>query len=325
MRRAVAVFNIEPRALVALAGVVGLLVLATLTVALLRSRLPAEVHRELVQRIKSWWVMVAVFTVAISLSRVVSLVFFAVVSFLALKEYLSLIPTRRADRTVIFWAYLTIPIQYFLIGKEWYGVFIIFIPVYIFLLMPMRMVLAGETAHFVRAVGTLHWGLMAMVFSISHVAYLLVLPGDLNPGAGSAGLVLYLVFLTQFNDVSQYMWGKLFGRHKVAPNVSPGKTVEGLIGGVVTTTALGWLLGAWLTPMDPLQSLGAGLIIGLAGFIGDITISALKRDLGVKDTGSLLPGHGGVLDRVDSLIYTAPLFFHYLYYLHYSPIAQGLL
>ncbi|MGH3466352.1 MAG: phosphatidate cytidylyltransferase, partial [Thermocrispum sp.] len=183
-------------------------------------------------------------------------------------------------------------------------------------------VLAGDTHNFLRAAGTLHWGLMAMVFAIGHVAYLMVLPGTVDPTAGNAGatgsgLVLYLVFLTQFNDIAQYLFGKLFGRHKVVPKVSPGKTVEGLIGGLVTTTLLGWLLGGWLTPHNPWQSALAGLIIGAAGFVGDVTISALKRDLGVKDSGSLLPGHGGILDRVDSLIYTAPLFFHYTRFIHF--------
>lgn len=302
---------------IALGGVLGVLVVATLAILVLRGRIPASVHRELRLRIQSWWVMLVIFAIGIAVSREVSLVFFGLVSFLALKEYFSLIPTRRVDRQVIFWAYLTIPVQYLLIGYEWYGMFIILIPVYAFLLVPMRMVLAGDTANFVRAVGTLHWGLMAMVFAISHVAYLLVLPAKVNPGAGGAGLVLYLVFLTQFNDVAQYLWGKTLGRHKVVPKVSPGKTVEGLVGGVITTTALAWLLGGWLTPHNQWQSLLAGLIIGAGGFIGDVTISALKRDLGVKDSGSLLPGHGGILDRVDSLIYTAPLFFHYTYYLHY--------
>ncbi|RNL85357.1 phosphatidate cytidylyltransferase [Halostreptopolyspora alba] len=303
--------------LIALGGILAILVIASVVTFALRTKLSAGIHRELNQRLQSWWTMVAIFAVAISVSDIVSLIFFALVSFLALKEYLSLIPTRRVDRQVIFWAYLAIPLQYVLVGYEWYGMFIILIPVYAFLLLPMRMVLAGETANFLRAMGTLHWGLMAMVFSISHVAYLLVLPEEVNPGAGGAGLVLFLVFLTQFNDVSQYIWGKLFGRHQAVPTVSPAKSVEGLIGGLVTTTALALVLGPWLTPLDQPQSIGAGLIIGTAGFVGDAVISALKRDLGVKDSGSLLPGHGGVLDRVDSLIYTAPLFFHYTFYLHY--------
>ncbi len=310
-------FGLQPVVIQALAGIFGLLTLASVVVWGIRSRLQVSARSELVSRIQSWWVMLVIFTVAMAITRNLSLIFFAFVSFLALKEYLSLVPTRRADRRVMFWAYLTIPAQYLLVGVEWYGMFIILIPVYAFLLLPMRMVLAGETRHFLRAAGTLHWGVMAMVFSISHVAYLLVLPEEINPGAGGGGLVLYLVFLTQFNDVAQYCWGKLLGRHKVLPTISPGKTSEGLIGGVITTLALAWLLAPWLTPMSPGQALAAGLLIGMGGFIGDVTISALKRDLGVKDSGSLLPGHGGILDRIDSLIYTAPLFFHFIYYLHY--------
>jgi phosphatidate cytidylyltransferase len=180
----------------------------------------------------------------------------------------------------------------------------------------MRMVLIGETSGFLRAAGTLHWGLMATVFSISHVAFLLVVPRSVNPRAGGAGLVLYLVFLTQFNDVAQYLWGKALGRHKILPKVSPNKTVEGFLGGLATSLALAWLLAPWLTPFDRLESVGAGLILGFGGFIGDVVISALKRDLGIKDSGTLLPGHGGILDRIDSLSYTAPLFFHYVWYLH---------
>lgn len=305
-----------PAVIQALAGIFGLLAVASVIVFSIRARLGDSTRGELIERLQSWWLMFAIFTVAMAVSRTVSLVFFAFVSFMALKEYLSLIPSRRVDRRVMFWAYLTIPAQYVLVGYEWYGMFIILIPVYAFLLLPMRMVLAGETRNFLRAAGTLHWGVMAMVFSVSHVAYLLVLPERVNPAAGGAGLVLYLVFLTQFNDVAQYCWGKLLGRRKALPTVSPGKTVEGVIGGVATTTLLAWLLAGWLTPLTVVQSLAAGVLIGMAGFIGDVTISALKRDLGVKDSGSLLPGHGGILDRIDSLIYTAPLYFHFIYYLH---------
>ncbi len=299
-----------------LGGLYVLLVAASLIAALLRRRQPERDLTELVQRIRSWWVMVTVFTVAMVLSRTVSLVFFAVVSFLALKEYLSIIPTRRADRRVLFWAYLAIPAQYYWVATEWYGMFVIFVPVYMFLFLPLRMVIIGETAGFLRAAGSLHWGLMTMVFSLSHVAFLLVLPAA-GDAPGGAGLVLYLVFLTQFNDVSQYVWGRLFGRHPVIPKVSPKKTWEGLLGGVATTVVLALALAGLLTPLNLLQALAAGLLIGTAGFVGDVTISALKRDLGIKDSGSLLPGHGGILDRVDSLTYTAPLFFHFVYYLHY--------
>ena len=130
-------------------------------------------------------------------------------------------------------------------------------------------------------------------------------------------MVLYLIFLTQFNDVAQYVWGKLTGRHKIIPKVSPNKTWEGFLGGLATTTVLAATLAPYLTPLTPIESLCGGLLIACGGFIGDVTISALKRDIGVKDSGSLLPGHGGILDRIDSLTYTAPLLFHFVYYLHY--------
>lgn len=185
----------------ALAGILGLLTAASLIVVAMRTFRPQQQVDELVARVKSWWVMVIIFAIAITINPTVSITFFAFLSFLALKEFLSLVPTRRADRRVLFWAYLSIPVQYLWVTQGWYGMFIIFIPVYMFLLLPTRMVLIGETAGFLRALGTLHWGLMTMVFGLSHVAYLLVLPAGNNPAGGGAGLVLYLVFLTQFNDV----------------------------------------------------------------------------------------------------------------------------
>ena len=307
---------IAPNARYALLGLFALLVFASVIVFVLTRVSPEKDHQELILRMKSWWVMVTVFALAILLHRDVSIWFLALVSFLALKEYLSLISTRRADRRVMFWAYLSIPVQYYWITIAWYGMFIIFIPVYMFLFLPLRMVLIGQTEGFLKAAGTLHWGLMMTVFSLSHAAYLLVLPAQGSP-AGGAGLVLYLLFLTQINDVAQYVWGKLFGKHPVIPKISPNKTREGLLGGVVTTVFLSWVIAPWLTPLESFESLWIGLMIGCFGFIGDVTVSSVKRDLNIKDSGQMLPGHGGILDRVDSLTYTAPLFFHALVYLHY--------
>lgn len=299
----------------ALAAVYAVLIGASAIVFVLVRAKPDKDFRELVLRMRSWWVMITIFAVAITLSRTTSLVFFGLVSFLALKEFLSMVPTRRADRRVLLWVYLSIAVQYLWVGQEWYGMFIIFVPVFMFLLLPALMVIHGETTGFLKAAGTLHWGLMTCVFAISHAAYLLVLDGDMP--AGGAGLLLFLIFLTQGNDVAQYVWGRLFGRRKVAPSVSPNKTVAGYLGGLLTTGALAVAVAPYLTPMDWIHALVAGLIIGFAGFMGDVTISAIKRDIGVKDTGSLLPGHGGILDRIDSLTFTAPLFFHYVYYFYF--------
>lgn len=299
-------------------GIFALLVIATITVRVLQWRRPERDWTELRQRVNSWWVIAGVFSLAIVGTRAISIVFFAFVSFLALKEYFSVIPTRRADRRVLFWAYLAIPVQYYWVSLEWYGLFIIFIPVFAFLLLPLRMITIGRTEGYLRAVGTIHWGLMTLVFSLSHTAFLLILKlkdapaSDPLPGPG---LVLFLVVLTQLNDVAQFLWGKSIGGRKIVPAVSPGKTWAGFLGGVGTTTLLATFVGPFLTPMTHIQSLIAGLIIAVGGFAGDVSISALKRDLNIKDSGSMLPGHGGILDRIDSLTYTAPLFFHYVYWL----------
>lgn len=153
------------------------------------------------------------------------------------------------------------------------------------------------------------------VFALSHAAWLLMLPT--TNIQGGALLVLFLLALTESNDIAQYLWGKSCGRRKVVPKVSPGKTLEGLMGGVITIMIASLIIGPLLTPLNTLQALLAGLLIGISGFCGDVVMSAIKRDIGVKDSGKLLPGHGGLLDRIDSLIFTAPVFFYFIRYCCY--------
>ena len=309
--------NLTATVMWASAGIFAALAVATAGTSTLASWRPQRDYRELLDRVWTWWLMIGVFAVALLLGRTAMLIFLGLVSFLALKEYLSVIPTRRADRRVLLWAYLAIPVQYYWVGTEWYGMFVIFIPIYMFLLLPLPMLIIGETQGFLKAIGTLHWGLMATVFSVSHAAFLLVLPISGNPIGGGPGLLLFLLILTESNDVAQFVWGKVLGRHKVIPKVSPGKTWEGLVGGVATTTAMSCALAPWLTPLSLPHSLVVGLLLGVAGFVGDVTISAIKRDLGIKDSGTMLPGHGGILDRLDSLTYTAPVFFHYVRFFYF--------
>ena len=260
--------------------------------------------------------MIGILFICLAISTTTALILFAFISFLALKEFFSIVPLRLNDRRVVFLAYLAIPLQYYWVAIGWYGMFIIFIPVYVFLLLPMRMVLIGETKGFIQSAGIIHWATMLTVYCISHVAYLLVLPVK-NPQAGAVGLVIFILFMTELNDISQYIAGKLFGKHKIIPKVSPNKTWEGFIGGLFAISLLSTLIAPWLTPLNAWQGLGAGVLISCAGFIGDVVISSVKRDLAIKDSGTLIPGHGGILDRLDSLMYTAPLFFHYCYYLAY--------
>ncbi len=302
---------------IAIGAVLALLVLATGIYLLLKQLKPTKNLPEIGVCIRSWWIMVIAFSVVLTFSQNLSLVFMSFLSFLALKEYLSITPTRRADRGILFWVYLSVPLQFYWIWIGWYWMFIIFIPIYVFLFLPMRMVMIGETRGFLKAAGILNWGIMTTVFSLSHMAYLLVLPLSGNPAAGGVGLLFFLVVLTQLNDIAQFLFGKMFGHYKITPTVSPNKTWEGLIGGVVSTTLISWLAAPLLTPFTATQAIAVGIIIALAGFTGDVVISAIKRDLQIKDTGTLIPGHGGILDRIDSLTYTAPLFFHIVIYFHF--------
>ena len=312
-------FKLMPPLAWSLLGVLILLSIASIGIFLLAKSRPSKNWMELKLRMRAWWWIVAFFSLTLLGNVPLAMVVFALISFLALKEYFTLCSTRNVDHVVLFWAYLTIPLQYYWLSLAWYDMFIIFIPVYVFLLVPTRMVLIGETQGFLKAAATLQWGLMISVFCLSHMAAVLTIPQLTGKGDSEQGpmLLFFLVALTQLNDVAQYLWGKSFGKHKVAPKVSPNKTLEGLLGGVATTTVLAWLLGPVLTPFTAWQAALAGTLIGLMGFIGDIVISAVKRDIGVKDSGRFLPGHGGVLDRLDSLTFTAPLFFHYLRYLHF--------
>jgi phosphatidate cytidylyltransferase len=294
-----------------------LMSLSSATIYLLKPQLSTSSWNELDKRMQSWWAIIVLLIIALAINTTLMLCFFGFVSYLALKEYMTIIPTRKVDRRIIFIAYLSIPLQYYWIGIHWYGMFIIFIPIFMFLLLPMRMVTLKQADGFINASGTIQWGVMLTVFCLSHIAYLGVLPNDGDWQNQGISLILYLIVLTQLNDISQYIWGKCLGKRKIIPEISPNKTVAGFFGGVFNTCILAVVLGKYLTPFNWYMALGAGLIISLSGFIGDLTMSAIKRDLGIKDTGQLLPGHGGILDRMDSVIYTAPLFFHYMRYFYY--------
>ena len=308
--------KIPSHSLYLMSAIIVALVVGTLVYLWLSRKYKERDYLELKLRIRSWWWMVGIVFFVLALPLQYSLCFIGFLSFMALKEFLSIVPTRLADRRVIFWAYLSIPFQYYWLASEWYGMFIIFIPVYMFLYLPMVAVLIGETKGFIRSIGIIHWALMLTTFCISHIAYLLVLPSK-NVDAGSIGMFLFLIVFTQFNDVCQYVWGKLFGKHKIVPKVSPNKTWEGFVGGGVTVPCLCYFVAPYLTPLTAIQGLVVGGIISASGFIGDLVISSVKRDLNIKDTSQFIPGHGGILDRIDSLMFSTPLFFHYIYYLYY--------
>jgi phosphatidate cytidylyltransferase len=309
--------NIDPQMLWLGAGIGGILVVSSVVGAILARTTRSEDGRATVAnlnaRIRAWWVMVLVFGGALAAGRYGLVVLFGVLSFLGLREFITLTPTKRGDHRALFWAFFVItPLQYYFVATDWYGMFSILIPVYAFLFIPLRVALAGDCERFLERTAKTQWGLMICVYCLSHTPALLTLKIGGYEGQ-NAKLVVYLLAVAQLSDVFQYVWGKVLGRHKVAPTVSPSKTWEGLIGGVLTATGLGAGLW-WATPFNPWQSALFSLLITLAGFFGGLVMSAIKRDRGVKDYGSLIEGHGGVMDRVDSLSFAAPLFFHAVRY-----------
>lgn len=295
------------------AGIGGVLVVASTVAALLKWRLadgqPHSVIDNLVSRINAWWVMVIAIGLAFIFGKRGVHVLFFLISFYALREFLSLAYTRRSDHNAMVAAFfIALPFQYFLIWIEWYGLYSIFIPVYAFLILPILSALAADTKRFLERTAKVQWGLMICVYCISHVPALLTLN---IPGYEGRQLLLiaFLVLVVQGSDVLQYIWGKLAGKHKVAPELSPSKTWEGLIGGVLSATALGAAL-YWITPFHAWQAALIAFTICLMGFFGGLVMSAIKRDRGVKDWGTMIEGHGGMLDRLDSVIFAAPIFFH---------------
>ena len=261
---------------------------------------------------RTWWVICALLMGALIAGWQAVTLLFTFISFVALREFLTLAPTRRQDRLIVLCLYIANFASYWAVWIDNYAYFLVIVPVYIFLGTATLMALGGRTDSFLATAGIMHWGSIVCTYNLGHVAFLMRTPAEEVPEAGPAGLVFFLIFITQLNDVAQYVWGKMLGRTKIAPRVSPNKTWEGALGGFVTSAAVFVWLAPVFTPLEFWPSVFIGSILPVAGFLGDITMSAIKRDLGVKDFSRLLPGHGGVLDRLDSLMFTAPLYFHML-------------
>ncbi|SON56993.1 Phosphatidate cytidylyltransferase [Hartmannibacter diazotrophicus] len=294
-------------------GIVGVLVFASLVGFVLQRRMSPDRQNTTIEnlndRIRAWWVMAIVISIALVGGRFGVILLFALSSFAALREFMTLTNASRADHATLVAAFFVVlPLQFWLIWIDWYGFYSIFIPVYVFLFLPIVSALSGMTRNFLIRIAEMQWALMICVFCMSHVPALM----DLKiPGYEGRGVLLiaFLVIVVQLSDVLQYVWGKLIGRRKIAPHLSPSKTIEGFLGGCLSATLIGAGLW-WMTPFTPLQAGAMSLLITLMGFFGGLVMSAIKRDRGVKDWGHLIAGHGGFIDRLDSVIFAAPLFFH---------------
>lgn len=265
------------------------------------------------QRINAWWVMSLVLLVAILIGTIGTLVLFVFISFFGLRECITITPTQSADRQALFWCFfIFLPMQYVIIGLNWYSFYVIFIPVFVFLFIATRIAINGNTVDFLGRVAKIQWSMMIAVYCVSYIPALLLL--DI-PGFEQQNfkLIIFLIIVVELSDVLQYVFGKLFGRHAIVPKLSPNKTIEGFVGGVLSASLIGSALW-WITPFEFWQAGLISLLITLLGFCGGLCMSAIKRDRGVKDFGAMIEGHGGMMDRVDSLCFAAPVFFHVVHY-----------
>ena len=296
----------------------GILFAMTFIGELLRARqddgTPNPVLETYMTRVQSWWGMVAFVGIALLLGKVGVMVLFAFASFAALREFLTLTAKAQADHLSLALAFFAVlPLQYVFVAMGWHGLYTVFIPVYAFLLLPIVSALRGNATRFLIRVAETQWALMISVFCLSHVPALMSLPIE-GYGDRSVLLIAFLVMVVQLGDLLEYFFGRRIGRRKIAPGLSP-KTWEGLVCGVIAAMLIGGLLN-WITPFGLWGAMAMAGVASLVGMFGNIVFAAIKRDRGVKDWSHLIPGQGGFVDQLDSVIFAAPIFYHLTRYFY---------
>ncbi len=307
----------DQKMMILFGAAIALLVALRFVANFLKARSTSDSARSTVDnlnsRIRAWWKMCIVFLLCLLFGRVAALFVFGIISFLAMREYMTLVPTHRSDHLTLFWTFFVImPLQYFMLGMHWFVAFVVVLPFFVFAFIPTSIAIEGDTSHFLERVAKIQFGIMVCVYCLSHLPALLFLHMPSLDGR-NARLLLYLVIVDQLSDVLQFIWGYFVGKRKIAWRVSPNKTWEGFAGGVLTTTIIGAALW-WVTPFTPAQSAAISFIICILGFAGSLVMNAIKRDIGIKDFGVVIEGDVGILDRIDSFCFAAPIFFHLVRY-----------
>ncbi len=296
------------------ATVVGLLGAATLVGRLLTRMHHLGLNPVAVEsfnsRLRAWWTICSFMAVAF-VSKSLTVAMFGVVSFQALREFITLTPTRPGDHRALFWVFFFFtPLQYLLVGMDYYNVYSILIPVYAFLFIPLRVAIAGDAKRFLERVAKIQCALLVCVYCLSYAPALLYLDAPGLDDAKRARLLFFFVVITIVSEAVQFVWSRLYGRHVIAPDINATRTWEGLLGGSATTALIGMAL-YWATPYTELWHAAlVSMLVAVMGFAGAMTMSAIKRDRGVSDFGTLVEGHGGVLDRIDAICFAAPVFYH---------------
>jgi len=319
--------RLDPRTNILLGVVLGVLLTGFFVGRALRRQPESTANPAVVRtfnlRIRAWLMLFSILIAGLMLGYVATVVLFGLISFWALREFITMTPTRRGDHRTLFWTFVIFtPLQYVLVGLGLYEGFTVMIPVYASLFIPARIAVAGDPKRFLERVAKIQAGLLICVYCLSHAPAILGLSltdaakqpwviGDVaaNIRGSNASVLFFFVLMVQLNDVFQYMWSQLLGKHVIAPQINASRTWEGLIGGTLSTMLAGMML-SWATPFGLSWSGPIAGVVALAGFAGSMTMSGIKRDRGVQDYGTLVSGHAGVLDRIDSLCFAAPVFFH---------------
>ena len=292
----------------------GLLVVAGTAIAVLHWGMKRDVGHAW-QSYRSWLIMIPLVLGCIFLGRLATIAFFTLLAIFALKEYAKATGLYR-DWSMTGAAYLGALAVGILSAVPdpntgvdgWYGLFVV-LPAYTIAAILLIPILRNRAQGQLQAICLALLGFLYIGWMFGHLAFL-------ANARHAYGYLFYLIFAVELNDVAAYAFGKTFGRHPLRSNISPKKTWEGSLGALAVSMALPWALWFSFPHFTPRDLILSGLIVGVAGQLGDLSMSVIKRDLGVKDMGALIGGHGGILDRIDSLIYVAPLFFHMVRYFH---------
>ena len=289
----------------------------------------SAILRRFNHKLRVWWMMAAILLIGFLFSRIGVVVLFGFVSFWALREFITITPTRRGDHRTLFWVFFIFtPLQYLFImlgsnpptwlGKvssiDFYGLYSIMIPVYASLFIPARAAIAGDYKRFLERSAKIQFGLLICVYSLSYAPALLDLQyiqtGTAVAWTGSnVGVLVFFVLIAQLASVLERVWSKIAGRHVIAAKINASRTWEGFFGSMVTTGLIAASL-FWATPFLPWEAGVLGAVVTVMACGGMMTMSAIKRDRGVTDTGTLVQGHAGVLDQIDNICFAAPVFYH---------------
>ena len=311
----------DSRTLWLIATVLTLLGVSSAIISILRRRPESRIDPAILEtfrfRVRAWWILFATLSAALLLhhwAQWPTVVLFGLLSFWALREFITVTPTRPGDHRTLFWVFfLATPLQFWLVGMGYYGWYSILIPVYVFLLIPARIAMAGDYKRFLERTAKIQCGLLICVYCLSYAPALLTLRSSAHDTGGGSRLLFFFILIAELSDALQYAWSQLPNKHVIVPTINTTRTWEGLLGGTASVMLVGALLW-WATPFSGTSwwmSAVMSAVIALMGFAGSITMSAIKRDRGVKDYGTLIEGHGGVLDHIDSICFAAPVFFHF--------------